>query len=68
MELELEGDQLIQRVRVRRVVPQQVDEELVLVQLTLKRVEDHVEDAVRVEVEVADDRFDDLEQKIISMN
>ena len=68
MELELEGDQLIQRVRVRRVVPQQGDEELVLVQLTLERVEDHVEDAVRVEVEVADDRFDDLEQKIISMN
>ncbi len=68
MELELEGDQLIQRVRVRRVVPQQVDEELVLVQLTLERVEDHVEDAVRVEVEVANDRLDDLEQKIISMN
>jgi hypothetical protein len=68
VELELEGDQLIQRVRVRRVVPQQVDEELVLVQLTLERVEDHVEDAVRVEVEVANDRFDNLEQKIISMN
>ena len=60
MELELEGDQLVEGVRVRRVVSEEGDEELVTIELTFERVEDHVENAVRVEIEVPDDRFDDL--------
>jgi hypothetical protein len=38
VKLELEGDQLVEGARVRRVVPQQRHEELVTIQLALERV------------------------------
>merc|ERR1719376_878502 len=61
VELELESQELVEGLLVRRVVSQQRHEKLVLVQLTLEALQDDVQDAVGVQVEVANDGTNDLQ-------
>jgi len=42
VELELECDQLVEGIWIWKVVPEELDEELVTLELALERVEDHV--------------------------
>ena len=50
-------------VRIWEVIPEQLDEELVTIELALEGIEDDVKDSVRVQVEVADDRTNDLDRR-----
>ena len=60
VELELEAQEFVQGLLVWGVVPEEINEKVVLVQLALEALQDNVQHPVGVQIEVPDDGLDDL--------